>query len=90
MLASALPFVLFASALNAEPRMAGEAKPPAGDAGQPATLVGHEPQRPVEQVRAAIRAEAQRLYGEECGTVTCPTGRSCRSSSPAAAIPNMR
>ena len=67
-----LPLILFASSALAAQQMAGEAKPPASEARQPATLVGDEPQRPVEQVRAAIRAEAQRLYGEECGTVTLP------------------
>ena len=37
-----------------------------------AVLVGEEPQRPVQAVRAAVRAEAQRLYGEECGQVILP------------------
>ena len=41
-------------------------------ADQPATLVGHEPQTPVEKVRAAIRAEANRLYADECGSVQLP------------------
>ena len=27
---------------------------------------------PVEEVRSAVRAEAQRLYGKECGQVTVP------------------
>jgi hypothetical protein len=46
--------------------------PPRGDAQQPATVVGHERPAAVESVRAAIRAEAQRLYGAECGRVTLP------------------
>jgi hypothetical protein len=42
------------------------------DSNAPATVVGHEPPTPIAQVRAAVRQEAQRLYGDECGTVTLP------------------
>ena len=42
------------------------------DGKAPATLVGREAQTPVETVRATIRQEAQRLYADECGTVTLP------------------
>ena len=39
---------------------------------QPTTVAGHEPQTPVEKVRAAVRAEANRLYADECGAVQLP------------------
>ena len=42
------------------------------DGNAPATLVGREAQTPVEAVRATIRTEVQRLYADECGTVTLP------------------
>ena len=62
--------ILIALALTA----CSPAEPPLliDDSNAPATLVGREAQTPVETVRATIRAEAQRLYGEECGTVTLP------------------
>ena len=50
------------------------AEPPLliADGNAPATLVGREAQTPVEAVRATIRTEVQRLYADECGTVTLP------------------
>jgi hypothetical protein len=45
---------------------------PRGDPQAPAVAVGHEPPPAVEAVRAVVRAEAQRLYGEECGRVIVP------------------
>lgn len=45
---------------------------PLGDPQAPATLVGQEPAADIEVVRAAVRAEAQRLYGAECGRVELP------------------
>lgn len=43
-----------------------------GDPQAPAVRVGDERAPAVEAVRSAIRAEAQRLYGGECGRVTIP------------------
>lgn len=43
-----------------------------GDPQAPATLVGREPAADIGAVRAAVRAEAQRLYGAECGQVELP------------------
>src|SRR5688500_18137106 len=36
------------------------------------TMVGRSPPLPVEAVRKAARAEANRRYGKDCGTVTIP------------------
>jgi len=42
------------------------------DSEAPATVVGREVQTPIAAVRAAVRAEARRLYADECGDVTLP------------------
>jgi hypothetical protein len=57
-----LPLLLLAACASA----------PRGDPQQPATVVGREPPMEVQAVKAAVRTEAQRLYGAECGRVILP------------------
>lgn len=45
---------------------------PLGDAQAPAVMVGRESAAALDGVRSAIRAEARRLYGPECGDVSLP------------------
>ena len=59
------PLLLLAACSPAEP-------PLLIDETNQTTLAGVEPQRPIEQVRQAIRAEANRLYADECGEIALP------------------
>jgi hypothetical protein len=65
--------IIFAVAsLAAAPMNAGMAAPPPPPRRPVREIQMDGPREPLPAVRAAVRAEAQRLYGRDCGKVTIP------------------
>ena len=69
--------IVIAASLFAASQNAGIAVPPAAPPPPPPRSTGREirmegAREPLSAVRAAVRAEAQRLYGRDCGRVIIP------------------